>query len=171
MSLRTFERLLRSGQGPRCEYVRRPGMRPEPRYNPEDVARLAALNAAPTLELYAAAPDPDDREPSAATTTALATTRELSAAAPLFGALAKLLEQRSPAPPAPVPAPRRPWLTLEEVVEDQGLTPGLVRRFVREDLLHPIGRPWRFHRSELDALAEAVLHGARRPKKKAVRRG
>jgi len=122
ISVRTLRRKTAAGEGPEKRERRRPGVRPEAVYNPDDVARLALTPPtvfAPTSQIGLRAP-------------------ELQKAAPpqiaVFEQLASLLHTRVLAQPRPTAR----WMTMKQAAEATGLSVTLIRRLIASGRLRAI---------------------------------
>jgi len=110
ISTRTLRRRCAEGDGPEKRERQRPGARPEPVYNPEDVARLDATKPAVFAPSSSLAPRPPEMPPA------------LNA----LEQLAALLHSHLLSPPRP---PAR-WLTLKQARETTGLSIALLKRLI-----------------------------------------
>lgn len=122
ISVRTLRRKAAAGDGPEKRDRPRRGLRPEPVYNPDDVARLAE----PPPAVFAPSSQIGLRAPEGL----IAHPPQLSA----FEQLASLLHSRVLAQGRP---PAR-WLTLKQAREATGLSVTLLRRLIASGALRAI---------------------------------
>lgn len=151
MSTRNLRRLSAEGTGPERQKRERPGVRPEPVYNPDDVARLAATKPVVFAPSSSLAPRPPETLPV------------LNA----LEQLASLLHSRMLSPPRP---PAR-WLTLKQARETTGLSIALLKRLIAAGHLRVLrDGALKVLQADLDGLDNVeVLSGlARTEKAKAV---
>jgi len=154
ISTRTLRRRCVEGEGPERRERQRPGARPEPVYNPEDVARLAATKPVVFSPSSSLAPRPPETLPV------------LNA----LEQLAALLHSRMLSPPRP---PAR-WLTLKQARETTGLSIALLKRLIAAGHLRVLrDGAVKVLQADLDVLDNVeVLAGlARTEKAKAVAGG
>jgi excisionase family DNA binding protein len=157
VSERTLDRLCRDDKGPELKYVRLPGRRPKPVYNPTDVERLAAANQ----RAMVIAPDSPLAPVSHSATKALARAVPLGPAAAQFRALLEGLfrvarEQAGPA--------EKLYLTIPEAAAYTGLSKTLLRRLVSQGRLPAVrDRALKVLRRDLAAHLNDALepHGGR----------
>lgn len=161
ISERTLRRRCAEGNGPERGERQRPGARPEPVYNPEDVARLAETKPAvfsPDSPLTLRAP------------------RFSPAGMTAIEQLAELLQMRLQEPAPPPPRPPARWLTLKQARETTGLSLALLKRLIAAGRLRPLRdgaiKVLQADLDSLDNLQELDLAGlARTEKAKAVAGG
>lgn len=139
-STRTIERYISRGEI-ETRSRKRPGRKPEPVCNPDDVERLAPhAHVMPARSLAPLAP----RQPAAA----LAPATQAPDALAMLAAFAQAMA----APRNGQPATR--FLTLEQASEASGLSQRFLRRAIASGDLPAVkdGRAWKVRREDLDKL-------------------
>lgn len=121
ISTRTLQRKCAAGEGPERRERQKPGVRPEPVYNPDDVARLAAFPPAVFSRDSAIVPR----------TGGEITVPPGSIIEQLAAALHKRLQEPPPRPPAR-------WLDLRSASARTGLSVAFLRRLIASGRLKAI---------------------------------
>ncbi len=142
ISERTLRRRCERGEGPERRERQRDGVRPEPVYNPDDVARLAAAPPVVMADESALAPRVPDIWPDP---------RKLP---PVLEELAVVLRQRLQEPPPKSPAR---YHTLKAASARTGLSVAFLRRLIADGRLKALrDRALKVLEADLDNLDKVL---------------
>jgi hypothetical protein len=135
ISIRTLQRKCAAGEGPERRERQRPGRKPEPVYNPEDVDRLATSPPAVFSSNSAIAPRVGN---------------DIAPPGSIIEQLAAALHKRLQEPP---PRPPARWLDLRAASARTGLSVALLRRLIASGRLKVVrDRSLKVLQSDIDNL-------------------
>jgi excisionase family DNA binding protein len=136
ISERTLDRLAAEDKGPERRLRPRPGKKPEPVFNPDDVAEMAPKEQTHVVRF--AAPSPA-AEPTPVFPVTLA-----------IAALERIADRVVPR----IPPQAKPFLTVAEAASYSGLSESYLRRMVREGRMPYVrDRGYKIRRADLDSFA------------------